>query len=179
MLSLRECFDKHDCDRGSRHGYERVYEPLFEPIRNQPLRILEIGVLRGAGIESWLEYFPNAQVLGIDTFGRVPLHQVSVRTHPRAKLIICDSTLGLPKEWRNPGHYDVIIDDGDHRAKSQLRTFENFRYSVVIGGMYFIEDVFPAKRDVTKLFAALPDAIHHDLRTEKIPDSYILEIKKC
>ena len=62
MPSLRAIFDRHHCDRGKRHSYERVYEPLFAPIRRKPLRILESGIYQGAGIAAWLEYFPRAVV---------------------------------------------------------------------------------------------------------------------
>ena len=37
--------------------------------------------------------------------------------------------------------YDVIIDDGDHSAISQLVTFKNLAPLLKEGGMYFIEDL--------------------------------------
>jgi hypothetical protein len=37
---LRQIFDKHGCDKGKRHGYEKVYEPALSPMREQPITLL-------------------------------------------------------------------------------------------------------------------------------------------
>lgn len=174
MPSLRECFDRHGCDRGSRHGYERIYEPLFEPLRNEPLRILEIGVFKGAGVAAWLEYFPKAYVTGIDTFQRIDVWDITAGNDPRALMIRHDSR----EKADFLGRYDLIFDDGNHHAAAQLLTFEAMKSHRNTGAMYFIEDVYPAKYDCTALFAKLPaDAIHHDLRKGKRPDSYLVEVR--
>lgn len=175
VLSLRQCFDRHGCDRGSRHGYERVYGPLFEPIRFEPLRILEIGIFRGAGIWAWLDYFPNAVVTGIDTFQRISPERVEVLKHERVQYLKADSTaIPDPSIFRG---FDIIIDDGDHRADAQRETFENFRLALKPGGMYFIEDVWGGKPGYNDLIGALPEtAIHYDLRNGGCCDSYIIQI---
>jgi hypothetical protein len=168
MLSLRQCFDRHDCDRGKRHGYERVYEPLFEMIRHEPLRLLEIGILNGAGIAAWLDYFPKAYVFGLDTFQRVPANQVEILRHWRVEYETCDSTQAVPL---NLGTFDIIFDDGNHTAAAQLATWRNYR--PLCRGLYFIEDCWPGKPGFEELVAALTDPIHHDLRG--CVDSYILQ----
>ena len=168
MPSLRDCFDRHGCDRGDRHGYERVYEPLFAMIRNQPLRILEIGIFKGAGIWAWLDYFPKATVFGIDTFQRVAPEQVEVLKHERVEWQQLNST----RHGLFSGTFDIIIDDGCHRADAQLATWRNFYPALKPGGMYFIEDVWPKGPGYAELVAALPDPIHHKLGK---PDSYILQ----
>jgi len=172
MPSLRRLFDRHGCDRGSRHGYEEVYEPLFEPFRLEPLRILEIGVFRGAGIWAWLDYFPNSHVRGVDTFQRVPPGRVEVLKHERVTYSVMDSTNCNPL----PGSYfDIIIDDGDHRAESQRKTYQNISPLLKPGGMYFIEDVWPGKPGYNDLIGALPEtAKHYDLRKDHAVDSYII-----
>ena len=182
-MRLRECFDKHGCDRGLRHGYETVYEPLFEQFRLEPLRILEIGIFRGAGIWTWLDYFPNAEVFGIDTFQRIAPERIEVLKHERVKYWRADSTTmegdDLP-EWMYH-RFDIIIDDGDHKAISQLRTFENFFPALKSDGMYFIEDVWPDSKQLRKpgyfeLIDSLPEtAIHHDLRKGRAVDSYLIQ----
>ena len=175
MQSLRECFDKHGCDRGSRHSYERVYEPLFEPIRLEPLRILEIGVWRGAGIWAWLDYFPKATVFGIDTFQRVPPSQVEVLKHERVFWWAHDSTKGLVfgDQLHEANQYDIIIDDGCHRAEAQLSTWRNFYQKLKPGGMYFIEDVWQKGPGYADLIAGLPTtAKHYRLNG---PDSHIIQ----
>jgi tRNA G46 methylase TrmB len=72
MSELLKIFDKHDCDKGSRkHFYNEVYEPHFEKVRNDPINILEIGVFLGESTAAFHEYFPNANIYGIDIFGNV------------------------------------------------------------------------------------------------------------
>jgi len=177
-LSLRQCFDLHGCDRGSaRHRYDQVYEPLFEPIRNEPLRILEIGVFRGAGVFSWLKYFPRAEVVGLDTFQRVPLMQVACGGNKRVRLVRGDST----KNDIVLGSFDLIFDDGAHDPVSQILTFAKCWPRLKPGGMYFIEDVDPARHDCIGLFSDLAayGVQHHDRRLTGKHDSYILEVRKC
>lgn len=179
-MQLRKCFDAHGCDRGKRHGYEKVYEPIFKPLREESLRILEIGVFRGAGIWSWLDYFPNARITGVDTFQRVPAERVEVLKHERVTHFELDTTakyafipLGSIVEA-----FDIVIDDGCHKAESQARTYQNFRRCVKRGGRYFIEDVWPEGPGYSDLLEMLPaDAKHHNLRETGHSDSYIIEIR--
>lgn len=148
---LRELFDKHLCDKGSSHGYERVYEPLFEPLRDKPIRLLEIGVLRGASIKVWLEYFPKAHIIAVDTFMRVPVEDVTALLNNRVSWYRCDSTQTRP----NIDPVDIIIDDGFHTPEAQLATFNNYYPLLKDTGFYFIEDAPQLKIDT------LPDAKVH------------------
>ena len=188
-MSLRNCFDRYQCDKGHRHAYERVYEPVFEPIRNEALRILEIGILRGASMLAWADYFPNAEIVGVDLFKRVPLEKVP--THERVTLVQGDST-----EINLDGHFDVIIDDGAHDFVTQRKTFENLHSH---GDRYFIEDVWPLDRmsdaelahpwlrtkgfaleDYCLLLDVLKphDVTWHDVRKGYQPDSCIVEVRQ-
>jgi hypothetical protein len=137
-MTLLECFDKHGCDKGSaRHRYDKFYEPIFEPIRNEPIRLLEIGIFRGASIAAWLEYFPNAQIIGVDNFSRVPPGEIKVLNNPRVSFWACDSTTIAPQIDK----VDFVIDDGSHDPAAQLATLQRYRPLVKTGGRYFIEDI--------------------------------------
>ena len=185
-MNLRECFDRHKCDRGGRHGYERVYEPLFSPIRERNLRILEIGIYKGAGISSWLDYFPNATIFGVDTFQRINWNSVAVLKNPRVQW--AEMNTADNPEWviraanaleEIGDNYDIIFDDGSHDSEAQRLTFLNFFPKLSPEGYYFIEDVFPDNYDTRKLYEAVTPYKAHDLRTKEIRDSLILEIRKC
>mgnify|MGYP001815917677 FL=1 len=104
---MRDYFDKHGCDKGGRHGYERVYEPAFAGVRDEPFRLLEIGILRGESLAAWLDYFPRAEIVAIDLFGRVPAKDVPALSHPRVEWHKHDSTQPI-----DLGHFDLAIDDG-------------------------------------------------------------------
>lgn len=160
---LRKIFDKHGCDKGRRHGYERVYEPILAPVREQPITLLEIGVYKGASIRAWLEYLPNATLIAVDTFQRVPPQAVSILAHPRVRWFQCDSTAEAP----DVEPVDFIIDDGCHDPAAQIATLRHFLPLLTPGGRYFVED---APELVVR------GAKVHDLRRKNAVDSRILEI---
>ena len=157
---MREVFDRHGCDKGQRHSYERIYEPVFAPIRNEAFTLLEIGVFRGASLAAWADYFPNALLIGVDTFQRVPPHEVAILSHPRVKWFQMDSTREAPDV-----RVDFIIDDGNHTPEAQLATLALYRPLLNPGGRYFIEDA-PTLR--------IPGATVH--KTGRAFDSRIIEV---
>jgi len=144
---LRQLFNKHKCDKGHRHGYESVYEPDFEKVREEPINILEVGILRGESIKAWVEYFPNATIYGIDNFSRVSANTISILDHERVKWLSADSmSPGLKdhiKENWGSVKFDFIIDDGLHTPKANAATFSNLYPLLKKGGIFYIEDVFP------------------------------------
>ena len=53
-------------DKAMVHGYHRFYEQAFPPFQNKlGLRLLEIGLDKGASLITWLKYFKNAANDGI------------------------------------------------------------------------------------------------------------------
>lgn len=189
-MSLAELFDRHGCDKGFRHRYHRAYEPLFAPLRFEPITLLEIGVLRGASLAAWTEYFPCAEIVGVDTFERVPADSIEILKHSRVHWFKCDSTKEAPNM-----RADIIIDDGNHIQEAQRATFLNFMPRLKGGGRYFIEDVLPfdaeqpawlntrypentiaGHRELMKTLEPYV-VIEHDLRDAQHPTSYMLEIR--
>jgi len=197
-MKLVECFDKYKCDKGSmKHRYDRVYEPVLEPLRDKEFDLLEIGVLKGDSIEALVEYAPQVQVVGIDTFQRIQPKDIPILKHPNIKWLKYDSTkpIALKKT------FDIIIDDGLHTHEAQRKTFENFFPYLKDGGIYFIEDVWPFSimtttekqhpwlkkhpmswndKEYEKLLETIsPHSVtFHDLRKGYDPDTFIIEIRK-
>ena len=61
--------DKRTNDPGTDlkyHGYTTVYENLLEDKRLEYREVLEIGVREGWSHKMWYDYFPNANIYGID-----------------------------------------------------------------------------------------------------------------
>ena len=187
-MNLRDCFDNNGCDKGYRHGYERVYEPAFRDLRQEPLRLLEIGIYKGASLAAWIDYFPNATVVGIDTFQRVKPESIPMLNHPRVEWHKHDST--KPCDF---GRFDFVIDDGLHMPVSQRKTFDNFM--PYVDRAYFIEDVYAyghmsesdkclgwlrqdgySEHKYQDLMNALEpyDVEFYDLRVGHQPDSFII-----
>jgi len=152
METLLDIFNKHGCDKGTEgriaHHYYRAYEKDFEAVRNDPIKILEVGIYKGLSHTCWLEYFPNAEVYGIDIFDRVKPFHIPVLRNPRMHYINHDSRdpdlpLAIKEAWGEDIKFDFIIDDGLHTPDANRKTFLNLIDFKKENGVYFIEDVFP------------------------------------
>jgi len=147
MSELRKSFDKAKSDKGSKHSYEKAYEENFEPLRNEPINILEIGIFRGESLAAWVDYFPNAQVYGLDTFQRIAPEDIDILNHERVHWLKGDSQtlntkLKIKQKWPDV-QFDIIIDDGLHTPAANGATFENLVEFLKDDGQYFVEDVWP------------------------------------
>lgn len=150
MSKLREIFDKYDADKGSKHSYEKVYEPLWEPLKDKEINILEIGTWKGRGIEAFLDYFPKANVYGIDIFTRVDPKNYPVYSNPRVKWMKYDSTdprvtEGITRDFGDV-KFDIILDDAMHTPRTNRLTFEHTKQFLKDDGMYIVEDVWPIEK---------------------------------
>ena len=121
-------------EKATHHSFTILYEPHFAPWRDQPVRMLEIGVKEGASLKMWDDYFthPDAKVFGADI--------VKGRGIDEARLIQADqsSTNDLLK-LSQKGPWNIVVDDGSHLPEHQLLTFRRLFPTVTPGGMYIIE----------------------------------------
>ena len=152
MKSLLEIFKENKCDKAS-HLYHEIYEMYFRPRRLDPIKILEVGIWKGLSHKSWIEYFPNAEVYGIDIFTRIEEEDVPVLKEKRMHHIKGDSTQSeieskIREKWGDIV-FDIVIDDGLHTPDANRRTFENLHHFINPDTMYFVEDVWPVK-DMTE-----------------------------
>lgn len=141
LASIYERYASHDVmqgsDKGTVHSYVEEYERLLAPYR-QGSTVLEIGVMSGASMQMWQEYFVDSTVIGVDVTDR--LLQERYKTPP-FHLVISDST--NPEILKKlQGHtFDVVMDDGCHIAEAQIRTFFLLKPMMRPGSLYIIEDV--------------------------------------
>ena len=135
--TLTELFRRHgsDKDHEQGHSYGQVYDRLLAPVRDTVTRVLEIGVLGGASLRAWRDYFPHALVFGVDTH-TPPFEewQVSARRADATKAEDLDAALG-GRAW------DLCVDDGSHWEHDQLKTFELLRPKLKPDGIYVVEDI--------------------------------------
>lgn len=146
MKTLRQIFDEHKTDKGSKHSYDRIYEPLFEPRRNDQINFLEIGIWKGLGMASLHEYFPNGNIYGVDIFTRINPEDVPILQEGRCSYVKGDSTKPeissvLTREFGV--QFDYILDDGAHHPEANMLTFRHTCKFLKPGGYYIIEDVWP------------------------------------
>lgn len=146
MKKLTEITNFFGSDKGTevgqRHSYSLVYEKIFEPIRNNKLKLLEIGVnypaFPGASLKIWQEYFPNAKIFGFD------ITDCRHFENERVKMFRGDQ--GSEKELLSMvekfgANFDIIIDDGSHNDIHQQFTFSVLFKYLSPGGVYIIEDL--------------------------------------
>ena len=119
-------------------SYLDIYEKHFVNIKEKVKTFVEIGVFNGKSLKMWKEYFPNAQIYGIDIDPRCKQFE-----EERIKILIGDQNddeflLNLKSEI---GPIDILLDDGSHITSHQIKTFEILIDNLNSGGFYAIEDL--------------------------------------
>lgn len=139
-LTLTECAKKHGGDKGwGGSNFTPRYAHFLNPRRdeNTVKNILEIGIAGGASLRMWKEFFPNAQIHGIDLKKECLKYE-----EDRIHIWLGDQKdvkflKGLGEAW---GPFDFIVDDGSHRYQDQLISFKALWPYLRNGGVYAIED---------------------------------------
>ncbi|PXX59773.1 demethylmacrocin O-methyltransferase [Nocardia tenerifensis] len=125
------------------HWYTGHYEREFAPYRDEPVRILEIGIggfdgdLGGGSLRMWKRYFHRGQIFGLDLFDKSALNE------PRLTALVCDQSdpAALAALAREHGPFDIVIDDGSHENQHVRISFDALFPFVRPGGLYVIEDM--------------------------------------
>jgi len=132
----------YEAGDGTRKGptYLRSYAQRLDGRRQQPLRVLELGIFSGASLLIWRDYLPNATIVGVDI------------AEPPARVVGVDRIHVLRGSQDDPavldqaavaagGSFDIIIDDASHigylTKRSLLYLFPRW---LAPGGCYVIED---------------------------------------
>lgn len=156
-LDLTQLANQFGSDKGDTilcaHGYTRVYEALLGPARQQPIRLLEIGLIHGhtqeaerdrldavgcPSLRMWAQYLPQAALFGLDIMDFRALSEPRMtifqgdQSNP-ADLIRVAEQAGAP--------FDVIIDDGSHASHHQQIALAALFPYLAPGGLYCIEDL--------------------------------------
>jgi SAM-dependent methyltransferase len=135
---LTELADRYGTDKGSRfHNYTRIYDLLLGKYRQQITRVLEIGILEGASLRMWRDYFPNAAILGVDK--EIVVLSDTERIFPIRGDVLAPNVLTFLRKF----DFDLIVDDGSHDPEEVRQTFVNLFPLLRPGGIYSIEDLSP------------------------------------
>lgn len=151
--NLTQMADRYNSDKGStKHRYTELYHMLFHPYRQRKITFLEMGLLIGGpehgnsedretndcpSIRMWLEYFPKADIHGLD------VSDFSWFKHDRFTFHRCDmdersNIANAGKAIPTP---DIIIDDASHASHHQQNAFLELFPKLTSGGLYIIEDL--------------------------------------
>ncbi|MFM9879655.1 MAG: hypothetical protein ACKVOO_04500 [Burkholderiaceae bacterium] len=158
LPTLAALADLHGSDKGfsvlNAHGYTRVYESLLRGVREQPLRLLEIGLLhpvlhaaaraeggafsKAPSLQMWADYLPHAKIFGLD------IEDFSGFAHPRVQILRADQGDRASLQQAAVaagGAFDLIIDDGSHASHHQQITLGALLPYLNAGGVYVVEDL--------------------------------------
>lgn len=158
---LTRLADRFGTDKGSAafagHGYSRIYHELFAPLRGQPVRLLEIGLLhhadpawsahpwqgparatRAPSLAMWAAYFPQGAIFGFD------INDFSAVTIERCRILRGD--MGSREDLQalvheSGGDFDIVIEDGSHASHHQQVALATLFPGVRPGGFYVVEDM--------------------------------------
>jgi spermidine synthase len=143
MGTLNDIGVKFNADKSSRfHNYLDFYQEQL-PDRDFSGRLLEIGVMDGLSMKMWREYYPKAEIVGIDIKPDMAsyMHNSDWGVPESVKLITADGT--KKADMQPLGKFDIIIDDGSHYWAEQQKSFELLYYSQLKkGGIYILEDLW-------------------------------------
>jgi hypothetical protein len=118
--------------------YFPIYLRHLERFRGRPVRLLEIGVYRGGGLDLWQRFLgPDARLVGLD------IDEVAVRSvNGRFVVVLGDQEDPelLRSIMREHGPFDIVIDDGGHAMRQQIVSVETLFPLLNDNGVYLVED---------------------------------------
>ena len=185
---LSELAEKYGCDKTPSifHSYTPFY---YELLRGRDVkRVLEIGIgsvptmshltqyKPGASLRMWGEYFPKAEIWGLDVDLAVMVNDGNIHSLPcdQSSAVSLIDTVGWFYD-ADIRQFDLIIDDGSHQVRDQALTANTFIPKLLSQqGVYIIEDVMWRK----ELYALLPWPVEvklFDLR--RTPDDCVFWIE--
>ena len=137
-----------------RHPYTMIYDMFLRPYQmmGAGLRLGEVGILNGASIRMWREYFPEASLSAFD-IDKKALEKVSAIRGVSAYHVDAGESDGLrdslAEATEDGKKFTVLLEDASHRLDHQLVFLREAIDFVAPGGLLIIEDIFreiPAAR---------------------------------
>jgi hypothetical protein len=130
----------YDVDKARNVGLLDSYQECFESLTDKEIKLLELGVLYGASLKMWRDYFEKGIIVGLDLnvvdvddpTGRIRVYQGSQRDTKLLDRIAYEQA---------PEGFDVVIDDCSHIGRFTRTSFWHlFDNHLKPGGIYVIED---------------------------------------
>jgi hypothetical protein len=179
---------RHGSDKGQGwHNYTTIYSEIFGRLRDQPLRIFELGLgtdnpklvstmgangRPGASLRGWRELFPQALIYGADIDRDILFQEDRINT------FYCDQldSVAIRDLWSQPvlrAAMDIIIDDGLHTLEGNLSFLEGSLEHLRPGGFYVVEDIL---KEAIEGWQSQLDMVssrfpHHEFALVELPSS--------
>lgn len=192
--SLTTLAKRHRTDKAGLHRYTEHYERFLSHLRDESFTFFEIGIgsntrvrRAGASLKMWRDFFPHAQIVGLDIQDRLFLRGERITPYLGSQV---DPEV-LDRIFEDFDDIRVILDDGSHRPEHIRETFRLLFDRLPEDGIYIIEDTqtsyWPAwggsldRHDPTTTMALVKDLIdglnHEEYLDDHEPSSTDLTIK--
>lgn len=139
MRKLREVFKAHNGRQIYKVAhYFDIYDRHVAKFIGTDVCVLEIGIGQGGSLQMWREYFGSkARIYGIDWDPACKEFE-----EDRIEIFIGDQEdKGFLESIINAlPRIDIVIDDGGHRMKQQIISFDTLFPAISDGGVYICED---------------------------------------
>ena len=173
--SLDDLFNYFGSDKGTKvkdpynknsnkifgHGFAKFYQDKFQSFQKEKFNLLEIGTWEGASLVSFLKYFENAIIFGLDRNFKLKY------TSKRLKYFNCDTTniydLNIFKNKNKGVKFKIIIDDGSHLLSDIIHNMKFFSKFLDQDSYYVIEDY-----NHPKYYSFLNDTNGNEILVEEI-----------
>ena len=130
----------YDTDKAEHSHYLRNYEEYFQPLLDQEVKLLELGIYKGGSLLLWRDFFTKGLIVGLDLnsvdvpdeSGRIRLYQGQQQDTGLLDRIAKENA---------PSGFDIIIDDCSHIGElTRISFWHLFDNHLKSGGIYVIED---------------------------------------
>lgn len=143
-MRLEELVDNSRTDKNTTHSYLPLYQNLLISKKNTATNVLEIGIQYGGSIKMWSDFFPNANVYGLDI---MDIKNVWKDIKNKDNIILYTSTDAYNKIFFTDNllnkdiKFDFMLDDGPHSLESMIKFIKLYSQIMTDDGILVIEDV--------------------------------------
>jgi len=154
---LHEIGERYQPSKRS-HDYLRHYWTHLRDIRGSARRVVEIGVETDRSLRMWEEFFPKAEILGIDIDPSCKSFEGG-----RRRIFIgdqMDPAFLHAFVSQSGGDFDVVMDDGLHSEEAILTSFSVLFPALAPRGIYAVEDIIRLP-GVVRFFGELMNHVNY------------------
>ena len=131
-------------DKGTDHKYTETYARLLNPLRDQAINMLEIGVWHGGSAALWCRYLPKAKFMFMDIANNIKPKAEQLIDSNRCTFRFADAYTNDSVEAVRaafPDGLDFAVDDGPHTLVSMCEFLRLYAPLMKPGGVMVIEDI--------------------------------------
>ena len=153
-----------------RHYFD-IYDRHLSKFRGKQINVLEIGVYSGGSLEMWAEYFGSqAKIYGADIAPECKAYE-----NNQTRIFIGDQE--DRQFWKavraEVPSFDIVIDDGGHKAEQQIVTLEELVPYMSPGGVFICEDIHGRRNPFAGYMAGLTNQLHSNKGSSADSNSWL------